>query len=419
MVVLPLQPDGLPSVAAPPADTSKLNWSRRYPRPPRRSLLWLLILLLLAGGGGLLFWTARLQPLTVQVAPAAGPVALQVFGLGTVGARVQSNVGFKVAGVLTALNADAGDRVPAGAVLARLDARDVEAQFEVATAGVAQAQANLARAVAGVASANASLANAEAISARRAVLARSGVASQEEAQTTDATMRVARANQQVAVSEVAVDSAALNAARAQQDFAAAIRDNYKLRAPYDAWVVARNQQLGSMPVPGQAVFTLVDPQTIWVLAYVDERLAGRLAVGQPADIVLRSDPNRHLAGHVARIEIQSDAVNEERLVEVGFDRIPADIHLAEQAEVVITTGTLAHAVAVPATAVTRTRRQLRSGLDAGGRQTAAAQRRFCSGIARRPAADHQRSAGGRAGGRGTANRPGSGARRAGGRKRSQ
>jgi HlyD family secretion protein len=54
---------------------------------------------------------------------------------------------------------------------------------------------------------------------------------------------------------------------------------------------------------------------------------------------------------VARIEIQSDAVNEERLVEVAFDAIPRDIHLAEQAEVVITTGSLDRAVLVPQTAV--------------------------------------------------------------------
>ena len=60
-------------------------------------------------------------------------------------------------------------------------------------------------------------------------------------------------------------------------FAQAMLDNYTLRAPYDAWVVARNLQLGAMPVPGQAVFTLVDPATIWVLGYVDERLAGGIA----------------------------------------------------------------------------------------------------------------------------------------------
>ena len=352
MAVLPLQPAGLPAAVPLPADTRKSGRPWQFPRPPTRTFLWLLAIIVLAGGGALRFWATRFQPLTVQVAPAAAPLALQIFGLGTVGARVQSTVGFKVAGVLVALNADAGDHVPAGAVLARLDARDVEAQLGVAKAGVAQAAANLTKAAADVASTGANLANAAAVSARRAILVRSGVASQEEAQTTAAAMRVAHANQQVALSEVAVGNAALAAARAQQDFAAATLDNYTLRAPYDAWVVARNQQLGSMPVPGQSVFTLVDPRTIWVLAYVDERLAGRLAVGQPAEIVLRSAPDRRLPGHVARIEIQSDAVNEERLVEVAFDQVPPDIHLAEQAEVVITTATLARAVAVPPTAVT-------------------------------------------------------------------
>jgi len=351
MAVLPLQPAGLPSAIPPPAVTGKADRPWRFPRPPLRTLLWLLIIIALAGGGALHIWTKHLRPLTVQVAPAATGLPLQVFGLGTVGARVQSTVGFKIAGVVVALNADAGDHVPAGAVLARLDARDVEAQLAVAKAGVVQAEANLTKADADVASAGASLANAEAVSARRAILVRSGDASQEEAQTTAALMRVARANQQVANSEVAVGNAALAAARAQQDFAAATLDNYTLRAPYDAWVVARNQELGSMPVPGQAVFTLVDPRTIWALGYVDERLAGRLGVGQPAEIVLRSDPVRHLPGHVARIEIQSDAVNEERLVEVAFNRVPPDIHLAEQAEVIITTGTLARAVPVPPTAV--------------------------------------------------------------------
>ena len=65
---------------------------------------------------------------------------------------------------------------------------------------------------------------------------------------------------------------------------------------------------------------------------MDERLAGHFSVGQPAEIILRSNPATPLPGHVARIEIQSDPVNEERLVDVGFDAVPANIHLAEQGE---------------------------------------------------------------------------------------
>jgi len=179
-----------------------------------------------------------------------------------------------------------------------------------------------------------------------------GFASAEEAQTNLTNLQVATANLEVARSEVATAEAGVAAALAQQDYAEATLANATLRAPYAAWVVARTLNLGAMPVPGQGVFTLVDPRTIWVVAYVDERTAGRLSVGQQAEIVLRSEPGRRFPGHVARIEIQSDAVNEERLVDIAFDRLPPEIHLAEQAYAYITTGTLARAVLVPETAVT-------------------------------------------------------------------
>ena len=265
-------------------------------------------------------------------------VAEQVFGLGTIGADVQSAVGFKVVGVITEIDANEGDHVAAGKVLARLDARDVAAQVAVAEAGVQQARAAIDKAAADVTDADASLANAMAIAARREALLADGYASVEETQTDVTAMRVAEANVRIGRVEVETARAGLAGALAQESVAQATLDNDTLRAPYDAWVVARNLNLGAMPVPGQAVFTLVDPRTIWALGYVDERLAGRLAVGQPAEIVLRSEPGRRLPGHVARIEIQSDAVNEERLVDVAFDTLPPDIHLAEQAEVAITTG---------------------------------------------------------------------------------
>jgi HlyD family secretion protein len=307
------------------------------------------------GLAGIGSWIMFFREVTVTAAPLETNVREQVFGLGTVGARVQSNVGFKVAGVLVALNADQGDLVRAGQALAGLDARDIEAQVAVMTAGVAQARANVEKAKADVASAVANLDNAKAISARRSSLAKTGFASTEEAQTNEAAVRVAAANLASAQSGVAVAEAALQSAEAQKAFEEATLANYTLYAPYDAWVVSRDLELGSMPNPGQPVFTLVAAQSVWVLAYVDERLAGRLSVGQPTEIILRSKPAMHIPGHVERIEIQSDPVNEERLVDVVFDHIPESVHLSEQAEVLITTGTLPQAIVVPATAVSNLR----------------------------------------------------------------
>jgi HlyD family secretion protein len=320
-------------------------------RPSHRALVLLALIALLAALAGFIAWRTLLRPVTVEVASVSTDVPVQVFGLGAVGARVQSNVGFKVAGILASLNADSGDHVSAGGVLAGLDAREVAAQLGQANAGVVQARASLVKANADVAAAEANRANAASVARRRSELAKGGHASVEEAQTTRTAELTAVANLGIANAGVDVANAAVTAAEAQVTYAQAVLDNYTLRAPYDALVVARNLQLGSMPVPGQVVFTLVDPATIWVQSYVDERLAGAIALGQPAEIVLRSEQDRHHPGHVARIEIQSDAVNEERLVEVAFDDIPRDIHLAEQAEVVFTTGRLDHATLVPQSAV--------------------------------------------------------------------
>ena len=55
-----------------------------------------------------------LRPINVQVSQVERNVEVQVFGLGTVEARVTSKVGFKVSGVLVDLRADVGDRVAKG-----------------------------------------------------------------------------------------------------------------------------------------------------------------------------------------------------------------------------------------------------------------------------------------------------------------
>jgi HlyD family secretion protein len=316
-----------------------------------RHIAWALAAMVAIAVVAFLSWSAFLSPVTVTVAPVQSNVRQQVFGLGAVGARVQSNVGFKVAGVLAALDADQGDRVPAGQVLAQLDARDIEAQVAVAKAAVAQARASVEKAKADAEGAAANLANAKAIAARRQGLVAKGFKSVEEAQTADALARVAAGNLASAQAAVVVAEASVQSAEAQQAFQEATLANYTLRAPYDAWVISRNLELGSAANPGQSVFTLVAANTVWVRGYVDERLAGRLSLGQPVEIILRSNPAQPIPGYIERIEIQSDEVNEERLVDVAFDQMPDNIHLAEQAEIVITTGTLAGAVVVPPTAV--------------------------------------------------------------------
>jgi len=102
---------------------------------------------------------------------------------------------------------------------------------------------------------------------------------------------------------------------------------------------------------GDVIFTLMDPKTVWVQAYIDEGRAGELAIGQVAEIRLRSLPHSVFTGVVARIGIESDRVNEERLVWITCSDCPDQVFLGEQAEVRITTAILADALLVPEVAV--------------------------------------------------------------------
>jgi HlyD family secretion protein len=296
-------------------------------------------------------WTAFLRPVRVEVAGIARDVPVQVFGLGTVEARVTSQVGFKVAGVLTELRADVGQRVAKGALLARLDDREQRAQVARAAASVQQAEASLQRASASVDKAKVNYANAKTINERRQKLVASNSTSVETAESAKAAQDAAAADVNVAIGDVAVAKAAVSDAKAQQQLQTATLNFHTLAAHYDAMVTARLKELGSALTAGQPVFTLIDPKTIWVLAFIDESKAGEIKVGEPAEVVLRSHPSVHLQGRVARIEPESDRVNEERRIEVAFDKIPDFAGLGEQAEVYITTVRLPQALLVPEAAI--------------------------------------------------------------------
>ena len=304
-------------------------------------------------GAGVLFgaWSAYLRPIKLQVAAVQSNVPVEVFGLGTVEARVTSKIGFKVSGVLVELRADVGDRVVKGAVLARLDDREQRAQVARTNATIELAEANLQRAKASVGKAKANYANASSISQRRQTLLQSNNTSIETAQTAQAAQDATLGDLNLANSDVLVAQANISDAKAQQQQQSATLDFYTLTAPYDAMVTARLKELGSALAGSEPVFTLVDPKSVWVLAFIDESKSGEIRVGEPADIVLRSHPSQRLRGKVARIEPESDRVNEERRVEIAYEKVPETFYLGEQAEVYITTARLPQALLVPEAAI--------------------------------------------------------------------
>lgn len=288
--------------------------------------------LLLAAGT--LAWS-RLPSSGVEAAPAPAPV--RVYGLGTVEARVIARLGFEVAGRLAEVAVDQGHRIEIGRMLARMDASEQQARLAQAEAELRQAEAAVTQAKARLERAKALLLQRRSINDRRQALVRRGTVSQEAAEDAEAGSAVAASDVAVATSDLEAARGAVEAAKARIQLEQAVLAKFTLSAPFDAMVVDRLLEPGATVAPGTIAVTVVDPSTVWVRAFVDEALAGRLAVGQPANITLRSRQGEPLAGRIARIDIENDRVSEERKVHVAFDRIPTDFHLGEQAEILVDT----------------------------------------------------------------------------------
>ena len=291
------------------------------------------------------------RPVTVDVAYLERDVPITVFGLGTVEARVLSEVGFEVGATLVELNADHGDHVSEDRVLARLHNAEQAARAAKATAGVANAEASLNMTKAIVEKARAVLAQRQQTNLRQQRLLTRNTVSKEVAEDAQLQQDVAASELVVAMSEIEVATAKLADARAQLEYENVLLDHHTLRAPYDAIVVKRHHELGSVLNAGESLFTLVDAATVWTLAYVDESRAGNIRVGQSAEVRLRSLPRTVFTGHVVRIDIESDRVNEERRIYVACDQCPEKFHLGEQAEVFITIVNLKKATLIPETAI--------------------------------------------------------------------
>src|SRR5207302_6767623 len=84
------------------------------------------------------------RPVQVQQVAFRSEDASRDF-VGVVRARYETDLGFRVAGKITARIVNIGDRVRAGDVIARLDSQDLKLQVESAQAELSAATSNLAQ----------------------------------------------------------------------------------------------------------------------------------------------------------------------------------------------------------------------------------------------------------------------------------
>jgi HlyD family secretion protein len=311
--------------------------------------------------GGLLFVAAffwlltthgPLAPVSVQTAGVArADLSPTVFGIGTVEARLAYAVGPIQPGRVLRVMVDQGDLVTAGQLLAEMDPVDMDRRIQGAKSAAARSRqsAQVARAQVAEAESRAKLSRLN--HERNLALFRKSVVSSQVLDTS---------SHEVEASEAALAAARANARAVTQDIERvdadlrgvdSVRDSLRLVSPVDGVIVAREVEPGTTVLAGQAVLRLISPDSLWVRARVDQSQARGVAVGQPASIALRSAPDTAMPGRVARIELQSDAVTEERIVDVSFDRPAERLYLGELAEVTIQLPGVAGVLTLPTAAI--------------------------------------------------------------------
>jgi HlyD family secretion protein len=245
-----------------------------------------------------------------------------LFGIGTVEARSTYRIGPTFAGRLQRLDVDVGNRVQAGDILGEMDPVDLDDRLRAQQAALLRAEAQLAEA-------GARRDHARVQERRYEELWQARSASEETHATKRQELQIAEAGLKAATQELARIRAELEALTAQ-------RENLRLIAPADGLITAREVEPGTTVVAGQTVVELIDPTSVWINVRFDQIQAGRLAADLPALIVLRSRGSAPLTGSVLRVEPLADAVTEETLAKVVFDRLPDPLPpIGELAEVTV------------------------------------------------------------------------------------
>jgi len=233
----------------------------------------------------------------------AGPADLVLTGVVTTNDLIVSSL---VGGRVSRLMVGEGDSVTPNQVIATLEPGELQADraFYASSAGAVAAQveasrAELAAAVAQDSEARANLTNAQRVFERQQTLLAAGGVTEQELDASRTSLTVARARLEAAERQVANRQSALAASQQQQAAATAqttkanVRLTYtEISAPSAGVVDVRAARVGEVVTAGQPIVTLVNPDSLWVRADIEETYIDRIRLGDTLTVRLPSGAER-------------------------------------------------------------------------------------------------------------------------------
>ena len=312
-----------------------------------------LIILAVIVVAGLIFYNRVYIPKTTYktISPEVGDLSVEVSGIGNVSAKDIYSINAQMGGKILSILSDEGEWVKKGDLLVTMDSVDLPLLLQEAKISIKKANSELKASQKELQSLKAQKNLAYITYKRYAKLKKDSFASQAEYDKAKAELETITA--QIEATKAHINSASTEVSRAKKGVEAleVKLSRYKLYAPVDGYVISKSAQSAQSVVPSQTILKIVDPKTIWIKAYIDEKISGDVRVGQKALIQLRSQKDKKFSAIVKRIVAQSDIITGEREVNVAFDDLPIPFYINEQAEVSITVKKLKDVVKVPSNVI--------------------------------------------------------------------
>ena len=260
---------------------------------------WVLLLLLLAALAWLLL--PRSKP-AETVSVERGKITQTIVATGRVATPARVDVGAQVTGTVATLLVRESDRVKRGQLLLTLQDDETLANLNQAKAAVTEAQARIQQlklvsaplSQQTVKQAEANLKLAEAEWQRTQTLVKQGFFSQARLDEAERSLDNARA----ALSSASTQAVASAPSGADWVLAQARADLMHISAPFDALVLSRNAEPGSITQPGRVLLTLAQSGETRLYVNVDEKNLRYLQPGFQAFAVADAYPNQRIAAEV-------------------------------------------------------------------------------------------------------------------------
>ena len=252
-------------------------------------------ILAVAIAGGIFAWLYVQQPALPDGFPS---------GNGRIEAT-EVDVATKWAGRVEEVLANEGDLIDAGQVVARMDTATLEAQLRQAEAQVKQARDAKASVAALVSQRQSELAFAERDLDRSLELTTKGFISKQETDLKRTKQETASAAVVAAKAQLIEAESAIQAAIAATDGLRTEIADGTLKAPRLGRVQYRLAEPGEVLAAGGKVLTLLDLSDVYLTLFLPETVAGRVALGAEARLVLDAVPNLVIPAQVSFVAAKS------------------------------------------------------------------------------------------------------------------